>query len=138
LQDISEAVGDRVSKKSCKSVLLRLASTNEERIDLADAPTDIQPFCGRDAELDKLTAWLTIDRCKLVGILGIGGIGKTSLAARLSDEGWEGNFDRVIWRSLREAPPLPQLLGELVQFLSEFTEIEVPNSSDRSIARLLY
>jgi WD40 repeat protein len=138
LQDISEAVGDRVSKKSCKSVLLRLASTTEERIDLADAPTDIQPFCGRDAELDKLTTWLTIDRCKLVGILGIGGIGKTSLAARLSDEGWDGNFDRVIWRSLREAPPLHQLLGELVQFLSEFTEIEVPASSDRSISRLLY
>jgi WD40 repeat protein len=138
LQDISEAVGDRVSKKSCKSVLLRLASTNEERVDLADAPTDIQPFCGRDAELDKLNSWLTIDRCKLVGILGIGGIGKTSLAAKLSDEGLDGNFDRVIWRSLREAPPLHQLLGELVQFLSEFTEIEVPKSSDRSISRLLY
>jgi WD40 repeat protein len=138
LQDISEAVGDRVSKKSCKSVLLRIASTNEERVDLADAPTDIQPFCGRDAELDKLTGWLTIDRCKLVGILGIGGIGKTALAARLSDEGLGRNFDRAIWRSLREAPPLPQLLGELVQFLSEFTEIEVPSGSDRSIARLLY
>ncbi len=138
LQDISEVAGERVSKKNCKSVLLRLASTNEGRVDLAGAPTDIQPFCGRAAELAKLTAWLTIDRCKLVGILGIGGIGKTALAARLGDEGLDGNFDRVIWRSLREAPPLQQLMSELVQFLSEFTEIEVPSSSDRAIARLLY
>jgi NB-ARC domain len=138
LRDISEAVGDRVSKKNCRSVLLQLANTTEGRVDLADAPTDIQPFCGRDTELDKLTTWLTIDRCKLVGILGIGGIGKTALAAKLGDENWDGKFDRVIWRSLREAPPLHQLLSELVQFLSEFTEIEVPASSDRSISRLLY
>jgi hypothetical protein len=146
LQDLSEAIGERVSKKNCRSILLRLANTNEDRVDLADAPTDIQPFCGRDAELDKLTTWLTIDRCKLVGILGIGGIGKTALAARLSDSpggtlrerDLTADFDLVIWRSLREAPPLQQLLSELVQFLSEFTEIEVPNSHDRAISRLLY
>jgi NB-ARC domain len=138
LQDLSEAVGERVSKKNCRSILLRLATINEERVDLADAPTDIQPFCGRDGELAKLIDWLTIDRCKLVGILGIGGIGKTALAARLSDRDLTADFDLVIWRSLREAPPLQQLLGELVQFLSEFTEIEVPNGHDRAISRLLY
>jgi ATP-dependent Clp protease ATP-binding subunit ClpA len=109
LQDLSEAVGERVSKKNCKSVILRLASTNEGRVDLADAPTDIQPFCGRDAELAKLINWLTIDRCKLIGILGIGGIGKTALAARFSDLDLTEEFDLVIWRSLREAPPLLQL-----------------------------
>ena len=138
LKDLSEAVGERVSKKNCKSIILRLASTSEGRVDLADAPTDIQPFCGRDKELDKLTAWLTIDRCKLIGILGIGGIGKTALAARLSDTDLTEDFDLVIWRSLREAPPLQQLIGELVQFLSGFTEIDVPKSSDRAIGRLLY
>jgi NB-ARC domain len=137
LQDISEASGERLSKKNCKSILCRLASTNEERVDWGDAPTDMQPFCGRTDELQHLTKWLTIDRCKLVGVLGIGGIGKTALAARLVDN-IVADFDLVIWRSLREAPPLPQLMGELVQFLSEFTEIEVPTSSDRSIPRLLY
>ena len=137
LQDISEASGERVSKKNCKSILCRLASTTEERVDWGDAPTDMQPFCGRTDELQRLTRWLTIDRCKLVGILGIGGIGKTALAARLGDN-IAADFDLAIWRSLREAPPLNQLMSELVQFLSEFTEIEVPSSSDRSIPRLLY
>jgi WD40 repeat protein len=65
------------------------------------------------------------------------GFGKTALAARLGDN-IAADFDLTIWRSLREAPPLHQLIGELVQFLSEFTEIEVPNSSDRSIGRLLH
>jgi NB-ARC domain len=97
----------------------------------------MQPFCGRSNELEQLSEWLTIDRCKLVGVLGIGGIGKTALAARLGDN-IAADFDLTIWRSLREAPPLNQLMGELVQFLSEFIEIEVPNSSDRSIPRLLH
>jgi NB-ARC domain/WD domain, G-beta repeat len=137
LHDISNATGVKTSKKNCKSILCRLASTNEERVDWGDAPTDLQPFCGRVDELQQLTNWLNIDRCKLVGILGIGGIGKTALAARLGDN-IAGDFDLAIWRSLREAPPLAQLMGELVQFLSEFTEIEVPSGSDRSISRLLY
>jgi WD40 repeat protein len=137
LQDISEAAGERVSKKNCKSILCRLASTNEDRVDWGNAPIDMQPFCGRTDELGDLTKWLTIDRCKLVGVLGIGGIGKTALAARLGDNLAE-DFDLAIWRSLREAPPLAQLMAELVQFLSEFTEVEVPSGGDRSISRLLY
>jgi WD40 repeat protein len=136
LQDISVAAGERASKKNCKSLICRLASNNEEQVDWGDAPIDMQPFCGRGTELQQLTIWLTIDRCKLVGILGIGGIGKTSLAARLGDS-LAADFDLAIWRSLREAPPLAQLVGELVQFLSAFTEIEVPSGSG-SIARLLY
>ncbi len=106
-------------------MLLRLASTNEERVDLADAPTDIQPFCGRDAELDKLASWLTIDRCKLVGILGIGGIGKTSLAARLSDEGLAGNFDRVICGSDRVVKIWDTKTGNNIQSLTGHTDYVV-------------
>jgi WD40 repeat protein len=137
LHDISDATGERVSKKNCKGILARRASTTEEQVDWGDAPTDMQPFCGRVEELEKLTKWLKVDRCKLVGVLGIGGIGKTALAARLGDS-MAGDFDLAIWRSLREAPPLNQLMSELVQFISEFTEIDVPSSSDRSISRLLY
>jgi WD40 repeat protein len=137
LKDLSAIVNEPVSKKSCRNIIVKVAHASDGYIDLADAPTDIQPFCGRSTELETLMTWLTIDRCKLVGILGIGGIGKTALAARLIDRDLSAHFDLVIWRSLREAPPLEQLLGELVPFLSGFTEIDVPTSSDRAIARLL-
>ncbi len=46
----------------------------------------------------------------------MGGIGKTALAAQLAKE-IQGKFDFVIWRSLRDAPSIKQLLVDLIQFL---------------------
>jgi WD40 repeat protein len=135
-KDISTATGVRVSKKNCKSIICDLAGIDRAHVDWGDAPIEMQPFCGRSDEMEQLAKWVKIDRCKLVGVLGIGGIGKTALVAKLG-EYIDADFDRVIWRSLREAPPLSQFLEEAIQFLSEFTEIQMPNSSERSIAKLL-
>jgi NB-ARC domain len=137
LQDLSQATEERVTKKTCKSLLLCLMDGGEGRVDWGNAPIDLQPFCGREMELKTLQHWTVDEGCKLIGILGLGGIGKTSLAAKLGDR-VSGEFNVVIWRSLREAPPLHSLLVELVQFLSQFTEVELPTLSDRSIARLLH
>jgi hypothetical protein len=136
LQDIAKITGEQITKKNCKSALVRLANRDIANIDLADAPTDVRPFCGRSSEIDRLTEWIEIDRCKLVAMMGIGGIGKTAIAAKLGDS-LAANFEFTIWRSLREAPPLSQLLTELVQFLSRFTEIELPAPIDRQILTLL-
>ena len=46
----------------------------------------------------------------LVAVLGMGGIGKTSLAARLA-QAVAPSFERVYWRSLRNAPPVRRLAG---------------------------
>jgi ABC-type dipeptide/oligopeptide/nickel transport system ATPase subunit len=136
LQDISAALGQTVSKKNCKSVINAHFSQNRSHIDLDDAPTEIQPFWGRNPELTQLTTALQTDRAKLLAIVGSGGMGKTALAARtattLGDE-----FDFVIWRSLRESPPLNSLLTEIVQFLSQYTEIDLPATPQRQIQKLL-
>jgi hypothetical protein len=137
LQDLSKATNERITKKTYKSVLLRLMGGGEGRVDWGNAPIDMQPFCGREAELKMLQSWTLEQQCKLIGVLGLGGIGKTALAARLGDR-VSGEFQVVIWRSLREAPPLQDLLVELVQFLSQFAEVELPTSSDRAIGRLLH
>jgi hypothetical protein len=135
-QDLTKASGEQITKKNCKSAIVRLVNRDVVNIDLADAPTDIRPFCGRSTEIADLTEWIEIDRCKLIAIMGIGGIGKTAIAAKLGDS-LAGNFEFTIWRSLREAPPLTQLISELVQFLSRFTEIELPAQIDRQILTLI-
>lgn len=78
---------------------------------------DVSLFYGRTAELTTLTSWILSDRCRLIGILGIGGIGKTALSVKLAEQ-VQDQFTYVIWRSLRNAPPLETLLAELVPFLS--------------------
>ncbi|NJR26414.1 MAG: hypothetical protein HC786_32100 [Richelia sp. CSU_2_1] len=78
---------------------------------------DVSRFYGRTAELNTLTQWILQDNCRLVGIFGIGGIGKTALSVKLAEQ-LQNHFTYVIWRSLRNAPPLENLLAELVPFLS--------------------
>ncbi|KST61780.1 hypothetical protein BC008_06970 [Mastigocoleus testarum BC008] len=86
-----------------------------------DEAIDVSLFYGRAEELATLETWLLGDRCRLVTVLGMGGIGKTALAVKIAQQ-LQYQFEFVIWRSLRNAPLLENLLGELVSFLSEGRE----------------
>ncbi|MGK7900495.1 MAG: NB-ARC domain-containing protein, partial [Hormoscilla sp.] len=66
------------------------------RLDLADAP-DVSPFYGRTAELTTLKQWILQERCRLVAVLGMTGIGKTAIAVQLVKQ-MSDKFDYVIWR----------------------------------------
>ncbi|MBC6479085.1 MAG: NACHT domain-containing protein [Hormoscilla sp. GM7CHS1pb] len=82
------------------------------RVDWDSAP-DVSSFYGRAPELATLEQWIVSDRCRLVALLGMGGIGKTSLAVRIAQQ-IQDKFEYVIWRSLRHAPPLKDLLLDLL------------------------
>jgi WD40 repeat protein len=89
---------------------------------------DVSRFYGRTGELTTLIQWIVQDNCRLIGILGIGGIGKTALSVKLAEQ-VQNQFTYVIWRSLRNAPPLETLLAELVPFLSGQQETKADLSS---------
>jgi hypothetical protein len=99
---------------------------------------DVSIFYGRTEELAQLQQWIENDRCQLVAILGIGGIGKTALSVRCAEQ-LSDQFEYVIWRSLRNAPPLQEVLTNLIQFLSDqkVSETDLPESVDGRISRLI-
>ena len=80
--------------------------------DWGEAP-ESSVFYGRTAELATLTQWIVNDRCRLVTLLGIGGIGKTALAVKLG-ESLQQDFQYFIWRSLRYVPLIEDILAELI------------------------
>jgi WD40 repeat protein/transcriptional regulator with XRE-family HTH domain len=95
--------------------------------DWGEAP-DVSRFYGRADELAILSQWMIQEQCRLIGILGIGGIGKTALAVKLAEQMQE-HFTYVIWRSLRNAPPPEVLLSELVPFLSNQQETQADTNT---------
>ncbi|MEO1447407.1 MAG: NB-ARC domain-containing protein, partial [Cyanobacteria bacterium J06635_11] len=102
------------------------APITQVQIDWGEAP-DVSIFHGRSEALATLEKWIQVDRCRLVGILGMGGIGKSALSVKLAQQ-IQAEFDYVIWRSLRNAPPLEGLLRDLVLFLSNQQDMEAtPN-----------
>ncbi|MBE9141024.1 AAA family ATPase [Nodosilinea sp. LEGE 07088] len=72
---------------------------------------DVPVFYGRQEELSMLQTWTTAADapCRMVMVLGPGGMGKTSLLVKLVEQ-IQSQFDCLIWQSLRHAPMLETLL----------------------------
>ncbi len=86
------------------------------RLDWGDAP-DVASFHGREWELGLLSGWVIEERCRVVTVLGQGGIGKTALATQVMHRVADG-FEVVIWRSLRDVPTCEALLDSCLQILA--------------------
>jgi len=136
-------------------------------VDWGSAPDDAI-FYGRQSELDTLQRWVIEDRCRLITLLGMGGIGKTALSVQLAREMGGGRVDEwergrvddacptpapstylpaypsthlpthILWRSLRNAPPPEDLLADLIQVLSRQQERDLPTTLEGRLGRLLH
>ncbi|MEG4391582.1 ATP-binding protein [Microcoleus sp. BROC3] len=105
----------------------------QPHIDLGDAP-EIFRFFDRTSELSTLENWITGDRTRLIALLGISGIGKTTLSLSLIDR-IKTQFDYVIYRSLRFSPTLDATLTNLLQIFSQ--QSETPQSIETKISQIL-
>jgi hypothetical protein len=103
--------------------------------DWGEAP-DVSIFYDRSDETAILKHWIVTNRCRLVGLFGMGGIGKTHLSVKLAERLQE-QFDYVIWRSLGNAPPLQQILTSLLQFIINSEERDLPANVDEKLLLLI-
>jgi transcriptional regulator with XRE-family HTH domain len=96
---------------------VRIGVPAEERFQDWGEALDTSEFVNRSGDLARLRRWVTDEGSQLVAILGMGGIGKTSLAARMAQDVAPG-FERLYWRSVRDAPPVSEWLVGAIGFLS--------------------
>jgi WD40 repeat protein len=132
---------------------------NENRDCYWGEQIDVSTFRGRKTELQQLERWLD-DKydvnslqsgCRLISIVGMGGMGKTSLAAKLTQKladksqsldsnsvlATDRNFARIIWQSLRNAPPLDKVLFQLIAIVSNQQQTEPADTVDAQISQLM-
>ncbi|NJK66513.1 MAG: AAA family ATPase [Microcoleus sp. CSU_2_2] len=129
LQDVLKQYA--LQKQTCD----RAGALPRDRVDWGEA-VDVSEFCGRQAQLATLEQWVMQDCCRLIAIAGIGGIGKTMLVTQLTQQLADtGQFDIVVWRSLRQAPPFVDFLTELMCAIDP--DRTLPQSLDAMMRQLL-
>jgi WD40 repeat protein len=131
---LSEVIGHKVSKSNLCSILQRYQTSLT--ITSWGEAIDISHFYGRVAELETIKQWIVISRCRLVGVFGWGGIGKTALSVKLARQ-LESQFEYVVWRSLRHAPTLKNLLDEILPILTGANSTPLTDSVQKSSLSLL-
>ncbi|MFN6568187.1 ATP-binding protein [Dendronalium sp. ChiSLP03b] len=142
---LSKTIGnrERVGKKSLRYFLERVTKKyqslevlNEEKITANNLVQvtgskipDISKFYGRAEEIRHLKGLITEQRCVL--LVGVAGIGKSALAAKLIAElsvESRPRFDCLVWKSVAHAPSVQELVADLIELI-EPSESSLNSSS---------
>ncbi|MBD2489600.1 NB-ARC domain-containing protein [Aulosira sp. FACHB-615] len=158
---LSEVLGEDISKTNFRFILERLweellesiryssaSSINQTafRESLSETPVknsenwgeipEIGVFYGRTQELATLKEWLVNQHCRLVAVVGMGGVGKTTLAAKCVQQ-IQTEFDLIIWRDLRQDPLLSQLLTEISRLIESQQSYLIAQDIDAQITEFI-
>jgi WD40 repeat protein len=106
----------RVTAQSVEQLVKHEPPTTSSHLDWGEA-LDVHDFYGREAERLQLEQWVVEERCHVVSVLGMGGIGKSALSVTLMHQVAPA-FQHIVFRSLRDAPPCQNLLADFLRVLS--------------------
>ncbi|MEG4308299.1 MULTISPECIES: NB-ARC domain-containing protein [unclassified Microcoleus] len=99
--------------------------------DLTVAPHIIN-FYARESELKTLSNWILNQNSRLTSVLGLSGIGKTTLVKRFVDLNLQ-QFQVIIWRSLKFPKPLELVVNDLLNACKQ----EAKETIDDKLKQLL-
>jgi WD40 repeat protein len=122
-------------EKTVSGIAVMTPSVLGPRVDWDDALA-VPVFYGREEEQDKLSQWVVQERCRVVGVLGMGGIGKSALSVSMMYKLAE-HFEVVIFRSLRDVPSCEALLDDCLQVLCQQPLGTASANLERRISLLL-
>ncbi|MBE9091395.1 ATP-binding protein [Microcystis aeruginosa LEGE 11464] len=86
---------------------------NESYYDLSLAPSIIK-FYNRETELETLSKWILNQNISLISVLGLSGLGKTTLVKKSIDLNLE-HFEVIIWKNLKFPKSLDLLVDDLLR-----------------------
>ena len=93
-------------------------NTNPENYyDLSEAP-DLYPLCDRHSEVTTLKQLILQNHSRIITILGLTGIGKSTLTVELIAQ-IKNKFDYIIWRNIDNYSSCESLQINILKFLSQ-------------------
>jgi hypothetical protein len=126
-----ELASNQVKTEKNEFTIIKAAQTE----DWGEA-VDTSFFHGRTTELAQITQWIVEEQCRLVVLLGMGGIGKTALSIKMAEQ-IKDKFEYVIWRSIHLASPPEVLVKQLIQTLSPTQQTIGVEDLNSSISQLI-
>jgi transcriptional regulator with XRE-family HTH domain len=119
---------------SSEPLASRVRAGSSPQMDWGEA-LDAPGFYGREEELAILARWVLEERCRVVSVLGLGGVGKSALSVALMRQ-VASHFQVVLWRSLRDASDCSALLADCLRVVSPQPLADLPNTVEVRLGEL--
>ncbi|WP_404783354.1 NB-ARC domain-containing protein [Altericista sp. CCNU0014] len=163
-RELSELFGENITKQNFRAVILRQYQLRQRKApslkpiagarspencgaakkgckELHDAQkleqfVAVECFHGRNSELTSLREWILLHKVQLLGIFGMAGCGKTTLAMKCVER-VRKHFECILWRSLRDTPDFSTFICSILNSLEEEIDADPSEDVNTLVSRLL-